>query len=151
MDSDGFGFVEFFMKPKNSTVLKTVLFKVDCGASISTVKKEDLLDLGWTARNIVLDSGKARIITLASNYRVRCRPFKFPLINFCGTDFTDVDLYYMEGRDDFKNLLGMNILKWFITVIDTDNDEIRIERGTKEHNLLNSGIGDITELGEWNR
>jgi hypothetical protein len=146
MDSDGFGFANFRMKPKYSNVLKDVLFKIDCGASDTTIRKDSLIDLGWSHRDIALGSSKPKEFLLAANNAVIGRSFKFPLFNFCDTDFVNVDLFYLEGENDFKNLLGMNILMFFLTVIDPDNREIRIERGKKENPSGAGGIGSVTGL-----
>ena len=112
------------IKPKNSNSLIPIEFKVDTGADSTTISKYDLIDLGydisWINQNVISVKNK---LTTASGEKVNAGYVQLPLINILGYEGINWPFYIIiDNTQDFKNLLGRDLLSGFNYYFNNDDD-----------------------------
>jgi hypothetical protein len=125
-------FVPIHVKPLKKTVMRQLQFKVDTGADMSTISKVDLKSLGydmnWIKQNAVVleDNDKP---TTASGDKVDAGYVQIPLINILGYEGKLWSFQIiMDEKQDFRNLLGRDLLVGFNYNFDNDVDIFTISR-----------------------
>lgn len=125
-------FVPLHVKPTDNTVMLPIDFKVDTGADMTTISKKDLLRLGydsdWVKQNAVVFEDKDKPTT-ASGDKVNAGYVQLPLINVLGYEgkYWTFQII-MDENQDFRNLLGRDLLTGFNYNFDNDNDIFTISR-----------------------
>ena len=137
MDRFNFGefgrvYIPIDIKPKGYTTMRPVRFKVDTGADSTTVSKSELIDLGydmcWIQQNAIVYEDKNKPTT-ASGDRISAGYIQLPLINILGYE----GIYWpfqiiMDEKQDFRNLLGRDLLTGFNYQFSNDDDVFLISR-----------------------
>ena len=120
------------IKPLNDTTMLPVRFKVDTGADTSTISKLSLEVLGydadWIRQNANVFGDKDKPVT-ASDDKVEAGLIQLPIINILdyegkGWPFQII----MDEEQDFRNLLGRDLLTGFNYQFDNDNDVFSIDK-----------------------
>ena len=125
-------FVPIHVKPLRKTVMRRLQFKVDTGADMSTISKIDLENLGydidWIRKNAVVFEDKDKPIT-ASGEKINAGYVQLPLINVLGYEgkYWSFQII-MDENQDFRNLLGRDLLTGFNYYFDNDVDIFTISR-----------------------
>ena len=140
------------IKPQERTVMLPVRFKVDTGADSTTISKDVLIYLGydmdWIKQNVFIfrDEDKP---TTASGDRIKAGYVQLPLINILGYEgkYWPFQIILDENQD-FRNLLGRDLLTGFNYWFNNDDDIFSINR-TKAFKprykfLPNQEINEIT-------
>lgn len=120
------------VKPINDFVMRSVQFKVDTGADVSTIHKEELFSLGydmdWISRNVVIFKDDEKPVT-ASGDRIDAGYVRLPLINILGYEGKSWPFQIiLDDYKDFRNLLGRDLLNGFNYSFDNDDDKFIITR-----------------------
>ena len=137
-----FGFKEYGrvylpidIKPHGEFTLIPIDFKVDTGADNTTISKVALLRLGydmdWINQNatVLKDEDKP---TTASGDKVNAGYVQLPLINILGYEGRSWPFQViMDENQDFRNLLGRDLLTGFNYALNNDEDSITISRTKK--------------------
>jgi len=128
LNNDGFAYIEIGMKPFEGFIQKKVEFKLDTGANISTISKEDLRQkLGyteaWITANTIEDSRLC--VNSASMPSERAYYVAIPICNVLNKKLMNWPFYIRpigevvtasDGKEidrDYNNLLGLNIFSYF--------------------------------------
>ena len=120
------------IKPLNDITMIPVRFKVDTGADISTISKPELeilgYDMDWIRKNATIFSDEHKPTT-ASGEKIAAGLIQLPIINILGYEgkcwaFQII----MDKEQDFKNLLGRDLLAGFNYQFDNDNDIFSIDK-----------------------
>ena len=132
LQKNGRVYVPINIKPRNKLVLSRVEFKVDTGADCSTISKSDLIELGydmdWITQNVVIFHEENRPTT-ASGERVNAGYVKLPLINLLGYEGKQWPFQIiMNENQDFRNLLGRDLLTGFNYTFSNDEDLLLMEK-----------------------
>ena len=134
-----FGFKEYGraylpidIKPHGELTLIPIDFKVDTGADNTTISKVTLLRLGydmdWINRNATVFKDKDKPTT-ASGDKVNAGYVQLPLINILGYEGKSWPFQViMDENQDFRNLLGRDLLTGFNYALNNDEDSITISR-----------------------
>ena len=128
----GRAFLPINIKPFDETTMYRVDFKVDTGADNTTISKEALLRLGysmgWIRQNAVAYKDKEKPTT-ASGDKVNAGYVQLPMINILGYEgrYWPFQLI-MDEKQDFRNLLGRDLLTGFNFQFNNDDDTLYIER-----------------------
>jgi len=124
-------FIPINFKPQNGVILVPIDFKVDTGADISTISKTGLMMLGydmeWIQKNAVVfkDSEKP---TTAAGDKINAGYVKLPLINILGYEGKQWPFQViMDENQDFRNLLGRDLLAGFNYEFNNDDDKFLIK------------------------
>ena len=125
-------YIHINMKPKNSVTLSPILFKVDTGADASTISKEDLsslgYEMGWIRNNCVVFKDEERPTTAAGD-KVNAGYVQLPLINILGYEGKHWPFQIILDEDqDFRNLLGRDLLTGFNYWFNNDDDVFTIDK-----------------------
>ena len=120
------------IKPQDDNTMPTVHFKVDTGADTSTISKMDLMDLGydlaWIRKNAVKLKDDEKLVT-ASGEKVDAGSVQLPLINILGYEGKNWPFQIiLDELQDFRNLLGRDLLTGFNYWFCNDEDVFTIER-----------------------
>ena len=125
-------YVPIDIKPINTVTMLPVRFKVDTGADTSTISKPELWRLGydmdWIQKNAVVFEDKDKPTT-ASGDKIDAGYVQLPLINI----FEYEGKYWpfqiiMDEKQDFRNLLGRDLLAGFNYQFSNDDDIFSIDR-----------------------
>jgi len=137
MTKIGFGeygraYVAINIKPLESITLTEVTFKVDTGADFTTISKKNLVSLGynmdWIKQNAVVYDDKDKPTTAAGE-KINAGYIQLPLINLFGYEGKNwVFQIIMDENQDFRNLLGRDLLTGFNYNFDNDEDIFTISR-----------------------
>ena len=126
-------YVAIHVKPKDSTVLESIDFKVDTGADVTTITKKDLLlvgyDKAWIHDNVQINHDSP--LTTADERPLQTGYVQVPLINIFGYEAKNWPFTILVDdcwNMDFRNLLGRDLLSGFNYTFDNVNDLMRIER-----------------------
>jgi hypothetical protein len=125
-------FVPIYVKPLDDTVMSPVRFKVDTGADSTTISKAALVELGygidWIKQNAVVFEDKDKPTT-ASGDKIDAGYVQLPLINILGYEgkYWTFQII-MDENQDFRKLLGRDLLTGFNYNFDNDNDIFTISR-----------------------
>jgi len=125
-------FIPIYVKPLNENALKRANFKVDTGADKSTISKYVLSELGydfdWINKNVSIFKDKDKPTT-ASGEKVNAGYIQLPLINILGYEakYWPFQIIIDENQD-FRNLLGRDLLTGFNYNFDNDDDIFTIKR-----------------------
>ena len=120
------------IKPINDVTMLPVHFKVDTGADTSTISKLELLllgyDMDWIQKNAVVFEDKDKP-TNASGDKIDAGYIQLPLINIFGYE----GIYWpfqivMDEKQDFRNLLGRDLLAGFNYQFNNDDEVFSIDR-----------------------
>jgi hypothetical protein len=123
------------IKPLDDTKMEPIPFKVDTGADISTISKLDLVALGfdmdWIKDNAVVFKDEDKPTT-ATGEKIDAGYVKLPLINILGYEgklwpFQII----MHENQDFRNLLGRDLLTGFNYSFNNDKDKFSIARAKR--------------------
>ena len=125
-------YLHIAMKPKDDTVMQPVEFKVDTGADKTTISKRSLLaldyDIEWINQNAVIFSDEDKPTT-ASGDKINAGYIMLPLINILGYEGKSWPFQIiMDMRQDFRNLLGRDLLTGFNYNFDNDSRIFTIKR-----------------------
>ena len=112
--------------------MSDTFFKVDTGADKTTVSKQDLMDLGydmeWIKQNAVIYEDEQKPTTAAGD-KINAGYIQLPLINILGYEGRNwVFQIIMDEDQDFRNLLGRDLLTGFNYNFDNDGDTFSISR-----------------------
>ncbi|MCL2204406.1 MAG: retroviral-like aspartic protease family protein [Defluviitaleaceae bacterium] len=125
-------YVPIDIKPINAVTMLPVRFKVDTGADTSTISKPELWRLGydmdWIQKNAIVFEDKDKPTTAAGN-KIDAGYVQLPLINI----FEYEGKYWpfqiiMDEKQDFRNLLGRDLLAGFNYQFSNDDDIFSIKR-----------------------
>jgi len=125
-------FLPINIKPRYDTTLIPVDFKVDTGADTTTISKFVMSGLGydfdWIRQNIVALKDKDKPTT-ASGEKVNAGYVQLPLINILGYEgkFWPFQII-IDEKQDFRNLLGRDLLTGFNYCFSNDEDVFSITR-----------------------
>jgi hypothetical protein len=113
----GRAYVPMSIKPLNEITLSEVRFKVDTGADVTTVSKKNLVALGynmeWIKQNAIVYKGDDRPTTAAGD-KINAGYIQLPLVNILGYEGKNwVFQVIMDEKQDFRNLLGRDLLAGF--------------------------------------
>jgi hypothetical protein len=120
------------IKPFDDITMSDVDFKVDTGADTTTISKKDLIRLGysmeWIKQNAVVYD-EANKPTTAAGEKVDAGYIQLPLINILGYEGKNWAFQIaMDEMQDFRNLLGRDLLTGFNYQFDNDNEVFSISR-----------------------
>lgn len=136
---DKFGFSEYgrvyipiSIKPLNEIRLHKIRFKVDTGADTTTISKKALVDLGydmnWIKQNAIVYEDKDKPTTAAGE-KINAGYVQLPLINILGYEGKNWAFQIiMDEKQDFRNLLGRDLLTGFNYNFDNDEDYFTISK-----------------------
>jgi hypothetical protein len=123
------------IKPNDDVILYPIEFKVDTGADSTTISKSALTRLGydidWIKRNAVIfeDANKP---TTAAGDKINAGYVQLPLINILGYEGKHWPFQViMDEKQDFRNLLGRDLLTGFNYWFSNDEDKFTIIRAKK--------------------
>ena len=125
-------FIPIFIKPLNELTLIPTDFKVDTGADKSTISKFALNELGydlnWIKKETIIYEDEDKPTT-ASGDKVNAGFVQLPLINLLGYEakYWPFQIIVDENQD-FRNLLGRDLLTGFNYKFNNDEDLFTIER-----------------------
>ena len=125
-------YIPINIKPLDNITLSDILFKVDTGADTTTISKESLADLGydstWIKQNAVVYKDEDKPTTAAGE-KINAGYVQLPLINILGYEGKNwVFQIIMDEKQDFRNLLGRDLLTGFNYQFDNDDDMFTISR-----------------------
>jgi predicted aspartyl protease len=128
----GRAYVPIYIKPYDKITLSDIAFKVDTGADASTISKADLIilgyDLDWIAKNAVVFKEDDKPST-ATGDKVNAGYVQLPLINILGYEAKNWPFQIIIDEDeDFRNLLGRDLLTGFNYDFNNDVDVLTIHR-----------------------
>lgn len=123
-------YLPIFIKPYGNSIMKHIDFKVDTGADSTTISKKVLSDLGYSMNWIELNAfvfSDADKPTTASGEKVNAGFVQLPLINLLGYEgkFWPFQII-IDEKQDFRNLLGRDLLTGFNYQFNNDDDEFLI-------------------------
>ena len=123
------------IKPMNDIMLYPIDFKVDTGADKTTISKEDLFEIGynmkWIKQNAIVFKDDEKPTT-ASGDKINAGYVQLPLINIFGYEGRSWPFQIiMDESQDFRNLLGRDLLTGFNYEFNNDDDEFTITRTKK--------------------
>jgi len=133
------GFAEFGrvyipvdIKPINDVTMLPVRFKVDTGADTSTISKPELwllgYDMDWIQKNATVFKDEDKPTT-ASGDKIDAGYVQLPLINVLGYEGKYWPFQViMDEKQDFRNLLGRDLLTGFNFEFSNDDDMFLIAR-----------------------
>jgi len=119
--------VDVFLKPFGEVILKSVEFKLDTGADVTTISKSTLNDLGynndWITANAVTN---AEMTMQSAGVEKKSAIYVIlPAVNFFGRDLVNWPLHILvaddkdsEDEKDYPNLIGLDILRYFVVTFD---------------------------------
>jgi hypothetical protein len=117
LDDNGFANVPIFIKPKDKFIYRSVLFKLDTGAGITTISKMSLkllrYDESWIKKNTVI--GPIKEVSSAGRGFEPAYCVVLPTSTILGKTLNNWP-YYIRPEDDrdYRNLLGIDILSHMI-------------------------------------
>lgn len=131
-DKRGRVFVPIHVKPMFGTIMRPIQFKADTGDDMSTISKENLVGLGydmdWIKQNAVVFEDKDKPTT-ASGDKVNAGYVQIPLINILEYEGKSWPFQIiMDEKQDFRNLLGRDLLTGFNYEFNNDDDVFIIRR-----------------------
>jgi len=120
------------IKPLEGTVMLPVQFKIDTGADKTTISKANLsllgYDMEWIKQNAVIFKEEEKPTT-ASGEKVNAGYVQLPLINILGYEGKSWPFQIIiDENQDFRNLLGRDLLTGFNYCVDNDNDIFTISK-----------------------
>jgi len=134
-----FGFSEYGrvyipinIKPLRGTTLSDTPFKVDTGADTTTISKKVLVSLGydmkWIKQNAIVYKDEDKPTTAAGE-KINAGYVQLPLINILGYEGKNWAFQIiMDEKQDFRNLLGRDLLTGFNYQFNNDDDMFTISR-----------------------
>jgi len=155
LSSEGRAMVTVNLKPLNSVTLQPKPFKLDTGADVTTISKATLNDLGydndWITANTINDPN--RTMQSAGVEKKSATYVILPAVNFFGRDLVNWPLHILaDDGKDYPNLIGLDILRYFIVTFDFANWEltlIPIDNPKKTNIILeNQRIYTVNTVGE---
>jgi hypothetical protein len=125
-------FIPVDVKPLSGITLRKTFFKVDTGADTTTISKKDLQKLGydmdWIKQNVVVYEDEHKPTT-ASGEKINAGYVQLPIINILGYEGRNWAFQViMDEKQDFRNLLGRDLLTGFNYTFDNDEDVFSIAR-----------------------
>ena len=141
----------FFQKHRN-TVLEHIFFRLDSGADISTISKDDLNRLGYSMAWIEKNKKEAADIEIGVADKTKRRAFyvEIPLMNFMEKDFHNFKIFIVpEEGFDYSNLLGLDVSTEFTYITDNEGGVLEFYRINKSK-FDNSSFTSKQRLGEIN-
>ena len=125
LNSVGFAYVYFYIRPNNSTTMKHLSYKVDTGANSTTISKKWLNVLGyddeWIKTGLLLE-GDNRPTLAAGRPIDECFLISLPEIHLGGyVGYNWPFLVSMDDEIQFRLLLGTDSLRFFNWVFDYEN------------------------------
>ena len=123
-------YVDIHIKQQTGITMPPISFKVDTGADKTTISKEDLVMLGydmeWIKQNAVVFKDEDKPIT-SSGDRINAGYVQLPLINILGYEGKSWPFQIiMADNQDFRNLLGRDLLAGFNYWFNNDDDKFTI-------------------------
>lgn len=123
------------VKPQDDVTLIPIDFKVDTGADTTTVSKVVLARLGydmeWIKQNVVVFKDKDKPTT-ASGDKINAGYIQLPLINILGYEGKQWPFQIiLDEKQDFRNLLGRDLLTGFNYWVSNDEDIFTIVRAKR--------------------
>jgi hypothetical protein len=128
-------YIPINIKPSDDTTMRPVRFKVDTGADVSTISKLNLavlgFDINWIKDNAVIFKDEDKPTT-ATGEKIDAGYIRLPLINILGYEgklwpFQII----MDENQDFRNLLGRDLLTGFNYGFDNDVDKFTIAKAKR--------------------
>ena len=128
----GSAYVDINIKEHTKIAMRSVSFKVDTGADLTTISKRDLVYLGfnldWIKQNAIAYK-HANKPTTASGEKVDAGYVIIPLLNILGYEAKNWPIQIIMDEDhDFRNLLGRDLLVGFNFCFDFDSNNFTIEK-----------------------
>ena len=125
-------YLPIYIKPQYEHTMFPVSFKVDTGADTTTVSKSALTNLGydmaWIRKNVVVFNDDEKPITAAGD-KVNAGYVQLPLISILGYEGKNWPFQIiMDANQDFRNLLGRDLLTGFNYLFNNDDDVFAIDR-----------------------
>jgi hypothetical protein len=125
-------YVPINIKPLHDVTLRKAFFKVDTGADTTTISKKDLHKLGygmdWIKQNAVVYEDKDKPSTAAGE-KINAGYVQLPIINILGYEGKNwVFQIIMDEKQDFRNLLGRDLLTGFNYNFDNAEDIFTISK-----------------------
>jgi len=128
----GRAYLSINIKPKEKITLSKVEFKVDTGADKTTISKPALARLGydmdWINQNAVVFTDEDKPTT-ASGDKINAGYVRLPLINILGYEGKCWPFQIIvDEKQDFRNLLGRDLLAGFNYEFNNDENALRISK-----------------------
>ncbi|MCL2187350.1 MAG: retropepsin-like domain-containing protein [Defluviitaleaceae bacterium] len=128
-------FINIYAKPVDDNIMLPIQFKVDTGADMSTIAKADLARLGydmdWIKENAIVFEDKDKPTT-ASGDKINAGYVQLPLINILEYEGKKWPFQIiMDEQQDFRNLMGRDLLTGFNYEFNNDDDVFTIRRANK--------------------
>ena len=125
-------YIQIHIKPQDDSTLAPVRFKVDTGADFTAVSKLALISLGydmdWIRNNAVTFRDGEKPMT-ASGDTIDAGYIQLPLVNILGYEGKHWPFQIiMNEKQDFRNLLGRDLLTGFNYWFNNDDDVFTISR-----------------------
>ena len=129
LSPNGRAICQVSFKDRYDIGMRSIAFKIDTGADVSTLSKSNLHTLGyddeWIKANITATS---QTISVASGVKANFCYVRLPLLNFYGYEAIDWPFAVLLGKLDYRPLLGLDLLGGFNFNLDNDNDCFTLKR-----------------------
>jgi hypothetical protein len=154
LDSDGFANLLFHIKRKDKVKMKLLDYKVDSGASSTTISKNALTGAGYDLK-WVRENGQPISVTVANQFEVPdCYEVIVPEVSFHGfVGYNWRFVVTINANHDFRNLFGtdsMQFFRWIFDYTDTQNNccfELLASKKVVRFNQKEQCIHSADELG----
>ena len=125
-------YIPIDIKPQYENTMYPIRFKVDTGADTSTISKYTLAGLGynmdWIKKCAVIFKDNEKPTTAAGE-KVNAGYVQLPLISILGYEGKHWPFQIiMDENQDFRNLLGRDLLSGFNYWFNNDEDVFTIDR-----------------------
>jgi predicted aspartyl protease len=125
-------YLPIYIKPQDTITLLPIDFKVDTGADTTTISKLSLAKIGydmdWIKQNVVIFKDEDKPTT-ASGDKINAGYVQLPLINLLGYEGKHWPFQIIiDENQDFRNLLGHDLLTGFNYWFNNDDDKFTIDR-----------------------
>lgn len=141
LDSYGFAYVRLYIKPKDAPLMDYLSYKVDTGASNTTINKNKLSDFGfdedWVKDNGRLLEGDERPSVATGEPIDNCYKVSLPEINIGG--FVGYNWPFLVSLNEdiqFRLLLGIDSMQFFNWTFDYSAGVCRFDLIPDKRTLL---------------
>ena len=147
-------YVPIDIKPNQKVTMLPIHFKIDTGADYSTVSKSTLITLGydmkWLRDNVIVYNDNDKPTTAAGD-KINAGYIRLPLINILGYEGKNWPFQIIiNDKQDFRNLLGRDLLTGFNYWFNNDEDIFIITRAKifkpRFPFLINQEVNEISTV-----
>ncbi|MCL1986424.1 MAG: retroviral-like aspartic protease family protein [Firmicutes bacterium] len=133
IDNDWFTWIPLYIQSNNAAIpFMRRRFKIDTGANISAISKNDLADFGFDQNWIIQNGELDEDVDTANGNKVNeCYRIILPQVRF-GTYVCENALFITSLTDEMRNLFGLNFIRYFNWGYDYDAREVEYLRNKGE-------------------